>query len=153
MFGIRSAFQPYFLPTAVVMTEVTVEGVTGKTEDHPEVAEVAAEVVVVVGTLTMMTVTTAVMIGIVTVGGEVDTMMTMVVVAVVEEAEGEVIVEAEAEAEVEVEVEVEVEGAMVAIDMITVVVVEDMALQALQGLQRHPLIMVQAQLAMDHPLQ
>ena len=149
MFGIRSAFQPYFLPTAVVMTEVTVEGVTGKTEDHPEVAEVAAEVVVVVGTLTMMTVTTAVMIGIVTVGGEVDTMMTMVVVAVVEEAEGEVIVEAEAE----VEVEVEVEGAMVAIDMITVVVVEDMALQALQGLQRHPLIMVQAQLAMDHPLQ
>lgn len=151
MFGIRSAFQPYFLPTAVVMTEVTVEGVTGKTEDHPEVAEVAAEVVVVVGTLTMMTVTTAVMIGIVTVGGEVDTMMTMVVVAVVEEAEGEVIVEAEAE--VEVEVEVEVEGAMVAIDMITVVVVEDMALQALQGLQRHPLIMDQAQLAMDHPLQ
>ena len=149
MFGIRSAFQPYFLPTAVVMTEVTVEGVTGKTEDHPEVAEVAAEVVVVVGTLTMMTVTTAVMIGIVTVGGEVDTMMTMVVVAVVEEAEGEVIVEAEAE----VEVEVEVEGAMVAIDMITVVVVEDMALQALQGLQRHPLIMDQAQLAMDHPLQ
>lgn len=149
MFGIRSAFQPYFLPTAVVMTEVTVEGVTGKTEDHPEVAEVAAEVVVVVGTLTMMTVTTAVMIGIITVGEEVDTMMTMVVAAVVEEAEGEVIVEVEAE----VEVEVEVEGAMVAIDMITVVVVEDMALQALQGLQRHPLIMVQAQLAMDHPLQ
>ena len=149
MFGIRSAFQPYFLPTAVVMTEVTVEGVTGKTEDHPEVAEVAAEVVDVVGTLTMMTVTTAVMIGIVTVGEEVDTMMTMVVVAVVEEAEGEVIVEVEAE----VEVEVEVEGAMVAIDMITVVVMEDMALQALQGLQRHPLIMDQAQLAMDHPLQ
>ena len=133
------------------MTEVTVEGVTGKTEDHPEVAEVAAEVVVVVGTLTMMTVTTAVMIGIVTVGEEVDTMMTMVVAAVVEEAEGEVIVVVEVEAEVEAEVEVE--GAMVAIDMITVVVVEDMALQALQGLQRHPLIMDQAQLAMDHPLQ
>lgn len=142
---LRSTFQPYFLLTAVVMTEVTAEGVTGKTEGHPEVAEVAAEEEVVVGTPTMTTVTTAVMIGIVTVDEEVDTMMTMVVAVVVEEeAEGEVM---------------EVEGAMVAIETITVVVMEDMALQDLrdlqdpQDLQRY-LVMDQAQLvAMDHPLQ
>ena len=142
---LRSTFQSYFLPTTVVMTEVPAEGVTGKTEGHLEVAEVAAEEEVVVGTLTTTTVTTAVMIGIVTVDEEVDTMMTMVVAVVVEEeAEGEVM---------------EVEGAMVAIETSTVVVMEDMALQDLrdlqdlQDLQRY-LIMDQAQLvAMDHPLQ
>lgn len=129
------------------MTEVTVEDATGKTEVHLEAVEVAAEEEVVVGIPTMMMVTTAAMIGIVTVDVGVDTMMIMVVAVVVEEeaAEGEVMVEAEAE------------RATVAIDTILVVVVEDMALQGpqdLQDLRRCLIIMDQALLVgMGHPLQ
>lgn len=129
------------------MTEVTVEDATGKTEVHLEAVEVAAEEEVVVGIPTMMMVTTAAMIGIVTVDVGVDTMMIMVVAVVVEEeaAEGEVMVEAEAE------------RATVAIDTILVAVVEDMALQGpqdLQDLRRCLIIMDQALLVgMGHPLQ
>lgn len=129
------------------MTEVTVEDATGKTEVHLEAVEVAAEEEVVVGIPTMMMVTTAAMIGIVTVDVGVDTMMIMVVAVVVEEeaAEGEVMVEAEAE------------RATVAIDTILVVVGEDMALQGpqdLQDLRRCLIIMDQALLVgMGHPLQ
>lgn len=123
------------------------EDATGKTEVHLEAVEVAAEEEVVVGIPTMMMVTTAAMIGIVTVDVGVDTMMIMVVAVVVEEeaAEGEVMVEAEAE------------RATVAIDTILVVVVEDMALQGpqdLQDLRRCLIIMDQALLVgMGHPLQ
>lgn len=125
------------------------EDATGKTEVHLEAVEVAAEEEVVVGIPTMMMVTTAAMIGIVTVDVGVDTMMIMVVAVVVEEeaAEGEVMVEAEAEAE----------RATVAIDTILVAVVEDMALQGpqdLQDLRRCLIIMDQALLVgMGHPLQ
>lgn len=123
------------------------EDATGKTEVHLEAVEVAAEEEVVVGIPTMMMVTTAAMIGIVTVDVGVDTMMIMVVAVVVEEeaAEGEVMVEAEAE------------RATVAIDTILVAVVEDMALQGpqdLQDLRRCLIIMDQALLVgMGHPLQ